>query len=261
MKKIALIIELCVIVAGFFAMNYLVENVLDPDYTAEWQIREGREELPGKGEESGIWVSQYIKKTYWSGIMRDRKTDRFVSFALFSVLIAGYYCAKAAANEVRRRGVIIPADETKNLDVSTIASNRIIVLMRFLSILLFMGFALSMTGFILGHPMPNSDQTGHLLCVNTNPYFSYFCDHRISMLLVGIYMPIMFFLAPYFVFRKITNAFTLKYCLTLFAAITLAMSICVLLSLPLQIAGCIACFGVFASFNGKMNRVAKTLGM
>ena len=142
MRPMGLIVELCFIVMGFFAINYLIENVLDPDYTVDWEVYANYDALDASGYSQSdiIKVTQDIKDSYLNGIMRQRQSNRLGLFFSFGFLIAGYYCAKAAGNEIRRRGVIIPADGMETLDSDTIASNRRIVVMRFVSILMVMAF-------------------------------------------------------------------------------------------------------------------------
>jgi len=265
MKIILLIAKLCFIVAGFWSINYFVENVLAPDYTANWQVYPNWDAVIAAQKtqkEDATIVPQDTKDVYLSGIMRERQTDRSVLFLSFAILIAGYYCTKVASNEIKRRGVIILADGTKNLDAATIISNRRIVLMKFVSIALFMLAIFFVVLIVIGSPMTRSDATGKLLCVNTNPYCN---DDSIIIFFFLMIMPVLLLLAPYFVFKKITNILTLKYCLKLFAAVILIIIICFLLHIPQYyapvIANSVSGLGIFASFNGKMDRVAKTLGM
>ena len=254
MKNISIIIELCLIIAGLFAINSFVENVLDPDYTTNWQ---SRAEWKAAG---GIGGMPRDKEFYYADIMRHRQTDRLAFFFLYGILIAGYYCAKAAAKEVKRRGVIIPADGTQIPDATTIASNRRIVLMRFVSLLLFTMVVMTSTILILGHPMQNINELGDLS--NTNPYFG---NEMIGRILFTAYMPLMICIAPYFAFRGITNILTLKFSLTLLAVLALIIVVCILLRVPQYggslIANACAGLGIFRLLMQKYNLLAKTLGM
>ena len=188
------------------------------------------------------------------------RSDRLAFLFLYGILIAGYYCAKAAAKEVKRRGVIIPADGTQIPDITTIASNRRIVLMRFVSLLLFTIVVITSTTLILGHPMQNIDELGALS--NTNPYFG---NETIGRILFSAYMPLMICIAPYFAFRRITNILTLKFSLTLLAVLALIIVGCILLRVPRYsaslVANAFAGLGIFRLFMQKYERLAKVLGM
>jgi len=84
MKKISLIIvELCFIVIGFFAINYFVENVLNPDYTVNWKIYSSYDAIPYAKEEGTISVTQDQKDMYVRDIMGQRLVDRLALFFAF----------------------------------------------------------------------------------------------------------------------------------------------------------------------------------
>jgi hypothetical protein len=258
------IIEICFILAGVFAINFLVENVLDPNYTVGWQ---SRAEWKAAGSEGGMPRDSEV---YERDIMRKRQSDRFGLLAAYAFLIGGYYCAKSARREIKRRGVIIPADGAERLDAATVSSNRRIVLMRFLSILLCMVFVILAISMTAEHPMQNVNEAGDI--VNTNPYFG--GNDDITKWLFMSYMPAAFFLAPYFVFRRITNIFGLKECLLLFAVI-MAITCIFWLLVKFQIlpkpryfrqyspllVNIVASMGIFKNFFKKVNVAAKTLGL
>ena len=261
-KRLSIIVELCFIIAGFWGINYFVDKVLAPDYTANWQVYPNWDAVAAAQKtqkEDATIVPQETKDGYLNGIMTERKTDRLVLFLAFGIFIAAYYCTKAASNEIKRRGVIIPADGTERLDAATIASNRRIAGMRFVAVLLFMMSVFLLIVIVVGSPMARSDATGKLLCVNTNPYCS---DDNIDMFFFIIYFPVALLIAPHFVLRKISNIYSLKYSLTLFAGMMIFMCICVLLHISPIAGGLIASgSGLFASYNRKMSRIANILGI
>jgi len=260
MKKISLIIkELCFIVIGFFAINYLIENVLDPDFTVNWKVYPSSDAIPYAQEKGTFSTTQEYKDSLLSEIMGRRQANRFGLFFSFGLLIAAYYCDKAARSEIKRRGEIIPEDGTETLDYYTIQSNRRIVLMRFVSILMVMGFIILATIIIIADPMNRNDAAGELLW-NPNPYCTK--DQTIGGFLFIFFMPIGLLVAPHFALRKISNIYSLKYSLTLFAGMMVFAIISILLHISPIIAASIAsASGLFASYTGKMNRIAKILGM
>ncbi|WP_163218248.1 LMBR1 domain-containing protein [Bacteroides sp. 224] len=256
MKRAIIIIEICLIVAGIFAINHLVSDVLNPDYTAGWQ---SREEWRAAGEQGGM---PRDKDMYQADIMRKRGSDRMIFLLIYAFLVAGYYSAKAAHSEVKRRGKIVPADGMQNLNTAIVTSNRRIVLMRFMAILFFMLVALSATACILGHPMQNVNEAGDV--INTNPWFGG-KSMSITQLLFILYMPVALCIAPYFVFRKITNILRLRDCLIFFVAIVALMSLAALLHLPhwhtSLLANAFSGLAIARKFVRKADVLGKTLGL
>lgn len=253
-RIIILIIEVSLIISGGFAINSFVENVLDPNYTSDWQ---SRAEWEAGGCKGGI---PRDKKVYEKDIIRKRKTDRLVLFLLYGFFIVGYYCAKSARKEVKQRGKIIPADGTEYLDIVTISSNRRIALFRFLAFLCFMLVLVTFITVVSGHPMQNINESGQI--VNTNPYFGK--NSIIGKLPFMLFMPFSICFIPYFVLKDITTVFSFKFCSLLFLTFIIIMGIGTLLRVPVYAASAFATLfsglSVFKVFLQKMNAVSKALG-
>ena len=250
-----IVVELCFIVAGFFAINYFVENVLNPDYTVDWKVYPNWESIPYAKEKDVFRTTQEDKDMYVRDIMGQRLIDRSVLFFAFGLLIAGYYCDKKAHNEIKRRGEIIPADGTETLDGYTIQSNRRIVGLRFIAVLLFMWCLFFVIMIVLGNPMKRG------VMVDANPYYR--IQESVNEFLFILIMPIGLLIAPHFALRKISNIYSFKYGLTLFAGMAVFAVVCIFV---LHISSIIAAYvasasGLFGSYAGKMNRIAKILGM
>jgi len=256
MNKIITLAEILFLtVGGLFAINYLIENVLDIDYTADWKVVSNYSDPEYANGGSKIVVVRDTKDVFFNGIMRQRQNDRLGLYFFYGFFIVGYFCAKAARNEIKRRGEIIPADGTQTLDAQTIASNRRIAGMRFVSFLMFVVFIIGITMVIFDNPMARNDSTGHLLCVNTNPYCA---DNDIPKFLFMMYMPIVLWIGPFFALRKITNVFSVKYSLVFVAVNIVFIIICLLLHIRPYSAALIANV-IFASFYLKMNIVLKNI--
>lgn len=256
MNKITLlIIELCAIVAGLWATNLFVENVLDPDYTANWQ---SRDEWIADGRQGGMPPD---KDVYHTDIMRKRSSDRVVFFLTFGLLVAGYYSAKAARGEIHRRGIIVPADGTEPLDAATAASNRNIAGLRFLSIVMSIVFFVTFISCVSMHPMQNLTESGGI--ANTNPFFG---DDFIARFLFCSYMPIALCLAPYFAFRKISTIFSFRFCLKFFLIVVGVIALALLIGIRTQhgaraFGALFAGLPLFVEYGKKMDKMAKVLGI
>ncbi|MDR3287376.1 MAG: hypothetical protein LBT27_08030, partial [Prevotellaceae bacterium] len=158
---------------------------------------------------------------------QDRNFYRFIFFGLLIVGVGGYFCYKKADKELQKR---------TSDDVNIIASNRKIVFLRTLGL---MGIAV----FALTTPM----------CI---------LDENTAVLIVVLYMPLSLAMGPYFIFRKLTNIFSFKFCIAVTISLIIAMIICILLKIPPMLGGTV--FGglpILVLYAKKMSQAAKLLGI
>ena len=112
---------------------------------------------------------------------------------------------------------------------------------------------------IIGDPMNRNDAAGKLLW-NPNPYCTK--DQTIGGFLFIMYFPIGLLIAPHFALRKISNIYSLKYSIILFAGMMVLTAICILLHIsPIIAALFVSGSGLFVSYNRKMVQIARILGI
>jgi len=245
--KIAVwIVEILVMVGSCYEINNFVNNIIDPDFTTEWQ---SREEWQKNGSIGGV---PRDREAYKASIMRKRSVDKPVFFILFVSLVAGYYILKKASKEMKTRTV---------KKINTIANNRRIVGLRVAGLFFISIFALTVPICLSNMPVENTNPAGAI--VITYP-FGDISSPMTAMMTVGFYLPLAFGVGPYLVFRKLTDIFSFKFCATVTLTLIAILIVAFLLKIPrnsaLILGNILGGIPIMVIYAKKIEKAAKILG-
>lgn len=241
-----LLIEIFVIVLCVYALNTLVVEVLNPDYTKNWQT----EEEWIQSESKGVFIDNVA--FYRPGIEEKQNTDRMLFLFLFALAVGGYYCAKYASR------LFVERKEKLANNEDVIYYNKKITLYRTLALAGIVCFVMCTLIIITLMTIENTDSSGKI--VLTRP-FGKFPSYAPMLIMMSFLISAVAF-GPYFVFRRLTDAFPLKYCFLFTLSYAVVIIVAIALRINPIIAGGIASgLPMFITYQRKMNRVSKELGI
>jgi hypothetical protein len=241
------VLEALIVASCCYGINCFVNGVLDPDYTKEWQ---SREEWKANGSIGGV---PRDKDAYKASIMQRRSTDKPVFFFLFAGAVAGYYFLRKARKEMKLRTA---------RKINTIANNRKIVGLRTAGLFFLSIFAIAVPLCLVGFPVENANEAGKIGL--TYPFGDVSAPVT-AMVTVGLYLSLAFGAGPFLIFRKLTDAFSFKFCLmvtlTLIAIIVIAAWLGVPRTYAPLLGNLLGGIPLLRLYARKMEKAAKIIGM
>lgn len=242
-KHSVLVLEIVVIIACIFGINYFVDNILCPGGYITYL-----ENYDGLGVPPNV---EHAK----AELARNRQFSKYMLYFIFSFALISYYCGKTVAKEMRKR----------NPPFDLVASNRKVFFMRMLSLLSGMLFLYSFFAVFATSPIRDMTDEGVKI---TNPLFG---KDGILGVLICMQIPLFFSFGLYFVFKGIVDIFSLKFCFHILLCYVLIMLIAIIIGAIIGpyrarsyvVAGIVQGLNlpIFIRFNKKMDIAAKALGM